>query len=106
MWVAILPIAVEHTNHSSHTGSHEEEHGHGDAEPIVIKKMPEHERLAQEMKASGIECEALPLGSHQLERQETYYSHSFALSSRLVTNKGLISIMGKNIDCVQVLQRN
>ena len=68
--------------------------------------MPEHERLAQEMKASGIECEALPLGSHQLERQETYYSHSFALSSRLVTNKGLISIMGKNIDCVQVLQRN
>jgi hypothetical protein len=58
------------------------------------------------MKKSGIECEALPLGSHQLERQETYYSHSFALSSRLVTNKGLIHIVGRNIEFVQLLQRN
>jgi hypothetical protein len=95
---------VEHTD-SSHAGLHEE-HGHGDIEPIVIKRVAVHERLAQEMKKSGIDCEAFPLGSHELEHEQTYYSHSFALSSRLVTNKGLIRVMGKNIDFVQLLQRN
>lgn len=97
---------MEHTDHSSHVGSYEEEHGHGDAEPVIIKRVAAHERLAGEMKKSGIDCEALPLGSHQLEREEAYYSHSFALSSRFVTNKGLIRVMGKNIDFVQILQRN
>jgi hypothetical protein len=98
-------FAVEHTDHTSHASSHEE-HGHGDAEPIIIKRMAVHEKLAQEMEKSGIGCEALPLGSHQLEREQAYYSHNFALSSRLVTNKGMIRISGKNIDFVQVLQRN
>jgi hypothetical protein len=97
-------VAVEH-KHSSHTDSHEE-HSHGDSEPIIIKRAAAHEKLSQEMKKEGIDCEALPYGSHQLERNETYYSHSFALSSRLVTNKGLVEIRGKNVDFVQVLQRN
>jgi hypothetical protein len=106
LWAAILPVAVEHTHHSSHTDSHEEEHGHGDAEPIIIKRVAVHEKLAQEMSESGIDCEALQYGSHQLEREETYYSHVFALSSRLVTNKGLIKVNNKNVDFVQILQRN
>ncbi len=106
MWAAILPVAVEHTHHSSHADSHEEEHGHGDAEPIIIKKVAAHEKLVQKMKESGIDCESLPYGSHQLEREEAYYSHVFALSSRLVTNKGLIKVEDKNIDFVQILQRN
>lgn len=96
---------MEHTD-SSHAGLHEEEHGRGDAESIVIKRIIAHEKLAQEMKKSGIDCEALPLGSHKLEREQSYYSYSFALSSRLVTNKGLIRVAGKNIDFVQLLQRN
>jgi hypothetical protein len=106
LWAAILPLAVEHTDHPSHAGSHGEEHGHGDAESIVIKRVAVHEKLAQEMKENGIDCEALQYGSHQLEREETYYSHSFALSSRFVTNKGLIEVRRKNIDFVQILQRN
>lgn len=106
MWAAILQVAVEHTHNSSHTGSHEEEHGHGDAESIVIKRMAAHEKLAQEMKKEQVDCEALQYGSHRLEREEAYYSHNFALSSRLVTNKGLIEVRGKNIDFVQILQRN
>jgi hypothetical protein len=105
LWAAVLPVAVEHTQHSSHTGSHEE-HGHGDSEPIIVKKVAAHERLAQEMKKSGVDCAALALGSHELEREESYYSHGFALSSWFVTNKGLIEVRGKNIDFVQVLQRN
>lgn len=75
-------------------------------EPIIIRKTAMYERLAEEMKKNGVDCITLPLGSHKLEREETYYSHGFALSSRLVTNKGLIEVRNKNIDFVQVLQRN
>lgn len=96
---------MEHTQHSSQADS-QEEHGRGPAESIVIKRIAVHEKLMQEMKDRGIDCAALPLGSHKLEREEAYYSHGFALSSRLVTNKGLIEIRGKNVDFVQVLQRN
>lgn len=96
---------MEHTDHTSHADS-EQEHGHGDAEPIIVKKMAAHEKLAHEMKKNGVECDALPLGSHQFEREQSYYSHSFAFSSRIVTNKGLIRVVGKNVDFVQVLQRN
>lgn len=51
---------MELTHNSSHTGSHEEEHGHGDAEPIVIMRVAAREKLAQEMKKGGVNCEALP----------------------------------------------
>jgi hypothetical protein len=95
---------MKNTQHSSHTDS-QEEHGHGDSEPITIKRIAMHERIAQEMKKGGIDCHALPLGSHQLERQDTYYSHEFALTSRLVTNKGMIEVRGKSVDFVQILQR-
>lgn len=96
---------MEHKHNSSHSDSNEE-HGHGDTEPITIKRVAAHEKLAQEIKKSGIDCTVLQLGSHQLEREKAYYSHGFALSSRFVTNKGVIEIRGKNIDFVQVLQRN
>lgn len=106
MWATISQVAVKPTEHSPHTGSHEKEQGHGDSEPTLTKRIAVHAKLAQEMKKEGISCEALPYGSHKLEREASYYSHNFALSSRLVTNKGLIKITGKNIDYVHVLQRN
>jgi len=105
LWAAILQSAVEHTHHTSHTDSHNEQ-GNGGSEPVTIKRVALHEKLAQEIKKSGIDCSALPLGSHQLERGETYYGYGFVLSSRFVTNKGLIEIKDKNVDFVQVLQRN
>lgn len=96
---------MEHPERFADGESHED-HGHGETESIIIKRMAAHEKLAQEMKKSGIDCSALPLGSHKMECEETYYSHVFALTSSFVTNKGLIEIRGKNIDYVQVLQRN
>jgi hypothetical protein len=106
LWAAILPVAVEHTHHSSRADTHGEEPGHSDIEPLITKRMAVHEKLAQEINKSGIDCEALLYGSQQLEGKEAYYSHSFALSSRLVTNKGMIRVSGKNIDFIQILQRN
>ncbi|HXG07319.1 MAG TPA: hypothetical protein VNI77_08360 [Nitrososphaera sp.] len=97
---------MEHTQHSSHLLDSYKQHGaDSESEHIIIRKIAVHEKLAEEMKKSGVDCVTRPLGSHKLEREETYYSHAFALSPRVVTNKGIIEIRGRNIDFVQVLQR-
>ena len=61
--------------------------------------------MAEEMKQSQIDCEVLALGSHPIERKQ-YYSQTFPMSPKFVTNKGLVKIRGKNIDFVQLLQKN
>ena len=98
---------VEHKNtHSAHIGSNKREgHDHEDVDPIVIKKLSAHEKMAEEIKKSQIDCEALELGSHRLERKQ-YFSQTFSMSPKFVTNKGLVKIKGRNIDYVQLLQRN
>src|SRR5437867_10065560 len=61
---------------------------------IQIKTVPERltpsskegvrARKARAGNESGIDCGALSYGSRQLEREQTYYSHGFALTSGLV----------------------
>jgi hypothetical protein len=87
-----------------HKEQQREEYGHGDIDPVIVKKYV-HKKLAEEMKQSEIECEALLLGSHPIERMQ-YYSHTFPISPKLVTNKGLVKIKDKNIDFFHLLQRN
>jgi hypothetical protein len=97
---------VEHkTTHFAQTKSDKEEHDHGDIDPVIVKKLSAHEKMAEEMKQNHIDCEALELGSHSIERKQ-YYSHTFSMSPKFVTNKGLVKIKGKNIDFVHLLQRN
>ncbi|MDQ3854746.1 MAG: hypothetical protein M3299_18160 [Thermoproteota archaeon] len=97
---------VEHkTTHFTQAKSEEEEHDNEDMDPIIITKLPAHEKMAEEMKQNLIDAEALPLGSHPIERKQ-YYSQTFSMSPKFVTNKGLVKIKGKNIDFVQLLQRN
>ena len=83
-----------------------EEHGHdeGEIEPAIVRRLAPNELLAEEMKKHRVDCSPIPTGSHEIERKE-YYSQVFALSSRLVTNKGLIRLRGRKIDFVQILQR-
>jgi hypothetical protein len=97
---------VEHkTAHFAHAKSAKEEHDHGDIDPVIVKKLSTHEKMAEEMKQTHIDCEALELGSHPIERKQ-YYSHTFSMSPKFMTNKGLVKIKSKNIDFVHLLQRN
>ena len=97
---------VEHkSTHFTQAKSDREEHDSRDIDPIIITKLSAHEKMAEEMKQSNIDAEALPLGSHPIERKQ-YYSQSFSMSPKFVTNKGLVKIKGKNIDFIQLLQRN
>ena len=98
---------VEHKSiQSAQAGSNKrEEDDHNDIDPIIIKKLSAHEKMAEEIKKNQIECEAIELGSHPLERKQ-YFSQTFSMSPKFVTNKGLVKIKGRNIDYVQLLQRN
>ncbi len=87
-----------------HDDTHEEEHGHGEIEPVIARIQSPSQTMAEEMKKGGVQGDALDIGLHPLEKGP-YYSQLFALSSRLVTNKGLIKVRGKNIDFIQILQR-
>ena len=82
-----------------------EEHGHEDIEPVVVRKSNLNSQLADQMEKAGIPCQPLEIGSHPLE-QSPPYSHMFALTSRLTSNKGIIKVKGRNLDFVQILQRN
>jgi hypothetical protein len=98
--------SVEHkTSHFTPAKSDKEERNHVDIDPIIIKKLSAHEKMSEEIKQRQIDCEALSLGSHPIERKQ-YYSHTFSMSPKFVTNKGLIKIKGKKIDFIQLLQRN
>lgn len=97
---------MEHkTTHFTQAKSDKEEYDNRDIDPIIITKLSVHEKMVEEMKQSQIDAEALPLGSHPIERKQQY-SQTISMSPKFVTNKGLVKIKGKNIDFVQLLQRN
>ena len=96
---------VEHKSTHFTTASDKEGNDHGNIDPIIVKKLSAHEKFAEEMKLCEIDCEALPLGLQPIERKQ-YYSHTFSMSPKFVTNKGMVKIRGKNIHFVQLLQRN
>lgn len=85
-----------------------DEHGghvHEDEESEIVRRINLNERLAEEMRENGIDCEALEVGSLPLEHKP-YYSHTFAMSSKFTTNRGCIKVKSRNIDVIQIIQRN
>jgi hypothetical protein len=74
-----------------------------DSETII--RIPLNERLAKEMRKNGIDCKAVEVSSLLLE-QKPYFSNNFAMSSKLITNRGCIRVNSRNIDIVQIFQRN
>ncbi|CAN5314304.1 hypothetical protein BH18THE2_BH18THE2_42920 [soil metagenome] len=81
--------------------------------PEIILKEEEtislNERLAQEIIHNGIECKAIrDKGSLEIEKKP-YYSYLFAMSPRIITNRGCIRFEGddtRNIDFIQIIQKN
>ena len=81
--------------------------------PEIILKEEEaislNQRLAQEVIQNGIECKAITdIGSLEIEKKH-YYSYLFAMSPRIITNRGCTGVEGNgtsNIDLIQIIQKN
>jgi hypothetical protein len=68
-----------------------------------------NQRLAQEAIQSGIECKAITdMELLEIEKKH-HYSYLFAMSPRIITNRGCIRLEGngtRNIDLIQIVQKN
>jgi hypothetical protein len=70
-----------------------------------------NERLAKGIVQNGIECMAIKdIESVQIERSP-YYSYLFAMSPRIVTNRGCIRLQDneskrRNVSLIQIIQKN
>jgi len=74
------------------------------------KTMNLNEILAKEISQNEIECKAIiHIGSLEIEKKP-YYSYLFAMSPRIITNRGCIRFEGngtrRNIDFIQIIQKN
>lgn len=90
--------------HSQHDHSDNRD-SHDDGETETVKLMKLNQVFAIEIQKSGINAEAVPIGSLQLEKEE-YYNSDLGRRPRIVTNKGCIKLKSCAIDLVQIIQRN
>jgi hypothetical protein len=78
---------------------------------IILKEetVSLNERIAHEIAKTGISCNAVTdIRSLEIEKKQ-YYSYLFAMSHRIVTNRGCIRFEGNstgNIDFIHIIQKN
>jgi hypothetical protein len=66
-------------DHFTEDGFNKEQMDYHELDPIIAKKISLHERVAEELNRSQINCEALPHGLHPFERKQ-YYSQNFSMA--------------------------
>jgi hypothetical protein len=72
----------------------------------TIKRTQLNEDLAQQIRQQvGLDCEASKIGSLQIEHKR-YYSNSFTMSPKIITNRGCILVSGKRFNIIQIIQKN
>ena len=81
-------------------------HSHEDTEELETIKIENlNETFASEMNKMGINVEAVPIGTLNLEREE-YYNNDFGSNPIFITNRGCIKIKDKEVSMIQIIQRN
>ncbi len=75
-----------------------------DSEPdtIILKSYPQ--KLSEMLSQIGVESTTKDIGTDEVEKGD-YYGRYFAQTPRMVTNKGCLTVKGKNIDVIQIIQK-
>lgn len=81
------------------------EHEADDTESAIFRRIDLNQTLAEEMRESGIDCQAMEISSLPLEKN-MYYSYKFPMSPKIVTNRGCIKVKKKSFGIIQIIQRN
>ncbi len=77
---------------------------HEDSEPDTTKTENLNETFASQMTKTGIDVEAVPIGTLGLEREE-YYNNDIGSNPRFITNRGCIRIKNKEVSLIQIIQK-
>lgn len=75
-----------------------------DSEPdtIILKTYPQ--KLSDMLSQIGVDSTPKDIATDEVEKGD-YYGRYFAQTPRMVTNKGCLTIKGKNIDVIQIIQK-
>jgi hypothetical protein len=75
-----------------------------DSEPdtIILKTYPQ--KLGEMLSQIGVESIPKDIATDEVEKGE-YYGRYFTQTPRMVTNKGCLTVKGKNIDVIQIIQK-
>ncbi len=78
---------------------------HEDSEESdTIKTQNLNETFASQMNKTGMDVEAVPVGTLGLEREE-YYNNDIGSNPRFITNRGCIKIKNKEVSMIQIIQK-
>ena len=75
-----------------------------DTEPdtFVIQSMPE--KFSEMLKEIAVDSTPKEIATDDVENDD-YYSRVFSQTTRMVTNKGCLDVIGTNIDVIQIIQK-
>jgi hypothetical protein len=73
-----------------------------ESETFVIQSMPE--KFSDMLKEIEISSTPKEIATDDVENGD-YYSRAFSQTTRMVTNKGCLDIIGTNIDVIQIIQK-
>jgi len=73
-----------------------------ESETFVIQSMPE--KFSDMLKGIGISSKPKEISTDDVENDD-YYSRVFSQTTRMVTNKGCLDVIGTNIDVIQIIQK-
>lgn len=75
-----------------------------DSEPdtIILKTYPQ--KLSEMLSQIGVDSTPKDIATDAVEKGD-YYGRYFAQTPRMVTNKGCLTVKGKNIDVIQIIQK-
>ena len=81
-------------------------HSHEDIEELETIKIENlNETFASQMNKMGMNVEAVPIGTLNMEREE-YYNNDIGSNPIFITNRGCIRIKDKEVSMIQIIQRN
>ena len=75
-----------------------------DSEPdtIILKTYPQ--KLSEMLSQISVDSTPKDIATDEVEKGD-YYGRYFTQTPRMVTNKGCLTVKGKNIDVIQIIQK-
>jgi hypothetical protein len=73
-----------------------------ESDTIILKTHPQ--KLSEMLSQIGVDSTPKDIATDEVEKGD-YYGRYFAQTPRMVTNKGCLTVKGKNIDVIQIIQK-
>ena len=108
MWLIFIQFnyKLKNTKSMNEANTVDTSHSHEDIEELETIKIENlNETFASQMNKMGMNVEAVPIGTLNMEREE-YYNNDIGSNPIFISNRGCIKIKDKEVSMIQIIQRN